>query len=47
MNNNFHIYNNNVVKIKNNSEFELSSSIDASFDFTFDMCHSSYWQYRY
>lgn len=47
MNNTFHIHNNNVFKTKNNSEIQSSSCIDVSFEFSFDMCHTTYWQYRY
>jgi len=32
---------------KSISASDSVSSLDTSFDFTFEMCHSTYWQYRY
>lgn len=42
MNNN-HFENN----LNCNSHSHSHSSLDNSFEFTFEMCHSTYWQYRY
>lgn len=42
-NNNINFINNNYINTNTNT----NNLLDASFEFTFDLCHLTYWQYRY